>query len=564
MASAADDSVGLSASLRESEGALREFDASTALLGDFGSIINDAGKAIPLLGALFADTSVDIVDALSDAGLSIYQFANAIEGGSGTREAFKQDLRDFFDAGMLTSDQYKALSQSVNQYGEEVDKARQAQKLANVSTEEANALLQETITQGAPLERYGEQWRTLFSDIADGSVDTEAAANAINFLAEKLGLTQQEVVELAQEDLAQQLDEQAEAADAAAAAQQELSSAVQDYVGVVRSADFQRSDLEGGIAGMQAFTSELNALPEIASNAEAAFAELKTSVDEVGFTFDLTTEAGRKNQNALLGVAESLDTKLAAAYAEANGNQQAFADEAGRIADETLTRLASELGLSAEQTAELAARLGLLPQDLETRYELSGEAEAAAKLAQLQGLIGSLPPEIQFQVGAMIAEGNIEGAVALIQTSFADLTAQVTLGADPKPAVEQISDVTSGDYLVNMGVEADTPPAQDAIEDVADADYEAVVVAEPDIARADAALATLARDRRLRIIAEADTASANGELATTARDRRVVIFATASTGSADAALDALTRQRTVTIVPRVAPTTVLVRVDGGG
>ena len=141
---------------------------------------------------------------------------------------------------------------------------------------------------------------------------------------------------------------------------------------------------------------------------------------------------------------------------------------------------------------------------------------------------------------------------------------------------------------VTVDVEGNTIPVAGAISDVVDASYSTTITAEPetgraetaitttarprnmtitagtDHARAEGALVTTARDRRMTIHADADTASANGELATAARDRRMTITASANTGGAESALDSLTRARTVTITPRVVPTSVLVRVDGGG
>ena len=59
---------------------------------------------------------------------------------------------------------------------------------------QANALLKEMLTKQNPLKRYTKQWETLFGDLRDGSIDTQAAADAINYLHNQLGLAPSEVI----------------------------------------------------------------------------------------------------------------------------------------------------------------------------------------------------------------------------------------------------------------------------------------------------------------------------------------------------------------------------------
>ena len=506
-----------------------------------------------------AENLIPILDRLQ---LGYRDFANMIQTSGAEKKLYDQ-WQNAVRAGDPLANTYKELFNAATDYAPAAREAAAAQEAVNrqlqdLSHGDVARAFSDFRFEDAPWEKANEVFGRITTSLSQGVApsveDVELAMRA-------LGTTDPaEVFDVA----GRAMDAASEAADANAQAVRDATAAWQDYVSVVKSQDWQQADIEGALGALTAYRDGMFGLFRINADYQEAVDGLTQSLKDNGDTFDLATEKGRANQAALEDVAAVLDTRLVAAYGEANGSLADFQT----MSEAAFQQLVTDLGLGAEQAEALRMQLGMTPAEVETRFKLSQDAEAMQKLQLLQGAISALPPEIQLQIGAKIAEGDIIGAAQLATTSMNNAVANqpvvMPLDADPKPALDQIADVTSGDYLANMGVEADTPPAQDAIEDVADADYEAVVVAEPDIARADAALATLARDRRLKIIADADTASANGELATAARDRRVIIFATASTGSADAALDALTRQRTVTIVPRVAPTTVLVRVDGGG
>ena len=70
-------------------------------------------------------------------------------------------------------------------------------KLWNVDQAELNALLKDMALQADPLSRFGDKWKILMEDMADGTVNTQEAADAANFLAEKLGKDVPEVLDIA-------------------------------------------------------------------------------------------------------------------------------------------------------------------------------------------------------------------------------------------------------------------------------------------------------------------------------------------------------------------------------
>ena len=161
-----------------------------------------------------------------------------------------------------------------------------------------------------------------------------------------------------------------------------------------------------------------SALAEIARNSAEAEQALADSVKENGKSFDFGTEAGLKNLDAIEGVAEAVGVKLASAYDDADGNQRKFRESATEIADETLARLREEMGLSEEQTGQLAEALGLMPEDIETRYEMSGTEEAITKIGLLETSIEGLPDNVQTKVTQQIIAGDYQGALDTVNDFY--------------------------------------------------------------------------------------------------------------------------------------------------
>lgn len=192
----------------------------------------------------------------------------------------------------------------------------------------------------------------------------------------------------------------------------------QAFSDAVGSIDYAAADLEGAVAGMSKFTEQNRGLVNIHADLEESFDGLQEAYKKNGKSLDVTTEKGRANQDAIEDVAKALDTRLAAAYVDADGDQATFAANAGKLAQDTLKRLQKELGLSDEQTEALADSLGLLPEDLETRYKLSGDEEAKLKLGLLQGAIDSLDKDVQAKVTQQIIVGDYQGALATVQAGF--------------------------------------------------------------------------------------------------------------------------------------------------
>ena len=260
-----------------------------------------------------------------------------------------------------------------------------------------------------PVGQFPAEFARMADAMAHGM---NPAAKDLETTTEGLGLSLGEVIGLAG-DMAKELtkakfDKSAKDLEKWADATAQAVEGLDAYDTAMKGMDWGQSDLDGAVTAMSKFTEAHFALKDIQADTEKAFDSLTESVKANGKSFDVTTDKGRANQAALEDVAHALDTKLAAAYADADGDQEKFKENAGKLAAETLTRLQKELGLSKSQTDDMAKALGLLPEDLETRYKLSGDEEAKAKIGLLQGAIDALPKDVQAKVTQQIILGDYQ------------------------------------------------------------------------------------------------------------------------------------------------------------
>ena len=206
---------------------------------------------------------------------------------------------------------------------------------------------------------------------------------------------------------------------------------MQGYHDALANTDWGATALAGAETAMGNYTDTHFALTNILATTEGALDGLTAPVKENGKTFDVTTDAGRANEQALQDVAHAMDTELAAAYTDAHGNMDTFKSKANEISTKTLTRLQKELGLSDSQTADLAKQLGLLPEDIETRYKLSGDEEAQGKIQLLQTAIDNLPDDVQTTVTQQIITGDYQGALATVNNYYSNHPATIPTKIEP-------------------------------------------------------------------------------------------------------------------------------------
>jgi hypothetical protein len=355
----------------------------------------------------------------------VFDLSQEIANGAGVSEEFAAQLQHAADSGLITTKEMEHVEAAVKQYGDEAADAAKKQQLLNVNQESANAALQEMVTQSAPLKKYTELWDRLFKDMADGTIDTNSTANAINLLAEKLGLTQTEVIELARAGLDDQLAADADAAQAAA-------DAATEYNDVLRSADWGGAALTAASDAFGAFNEQRFAAGNLVQEEAAAWGALSEAVKDGGINLDTATEKGAKQQDALEDLAGVINTQLATAYVDAAGDGDKFKSSAANIANTLRDRLIKELGLSETAADDVIYTLGLMPEDIETRYALSGVEEAKVKLDLLSGSIDDLPKDVQAKVTQQIITGDYVGALNTVQSYYDRHPAKLPVYADLK------------------------------------------------------------------------------------------------------------------------------------
>jgi hypothetical protein len=179
--------------------------------------------------------------------------------------------------------------------------------------------------------------------------------------------------------------------------------------------DYGQAALEGATTAMSAFSEERVAAGNLVQDEAEAWRDFSEAVKDGGLNLDTTTEKGAKQQDALEDLAGVIDTQLAQAYQDAAGDGAKFKTSAENIANTLRDRLTKELGLSGDEADDVIYTLGLMPEDIETRYALSGTEEAKIKLDLLSGSIDDLPKDVKATVTQQIIAGDYVGALDTVQ-----------------------------------------------------------------------------------------------------------------------------------------------------
>lgn len=412
-------------------------------------------------------------------GVNVQEVIDVIQGGGPELEAFNQRLNDVGATGDLNNQIMAALTLEQASYADGAAEAGYQAAFFSESQESANQALQELLTQRDPMSQFTSEWDLLKESMSDGSIDTEAAADALNTLSQGLSLTTDEVLQLAQADL----DEAAAGALA--------------FADALNSIDFQNADIEGATSAFSAYTDQLFSAANEAERRESAFDALAASAEEQALTFNLASEAGRAQSDALEAVARVIDEDLAQAYDNANGSQAEFVAAATQIGDETLARLQTELGLSAAQVDTLRNVLGLTEGDYEARFALAGAEEARIQLGLLSGAIEGLDAETEIIVTQQILAGDFVAARNTVANYYADNPVTLETQADTTGAGDDLQGVADDAPTATIVADADTFQAAADLLDAADEPRSALIVAHARTAGAEIDLAALADAERI-------------------------------------------------------------------
>lgn len=144
-------------------------------------------------------------------------------------------------------------------------------------------------------------------------------------------------------------------------------------------------------------------------------ADANALIEKNGQNWDINTEAGRENRAMVDNLADAWRTNVDAMInaVDANGNMVYTLDEVKATAQssyEQFLALAQGLGASEEEAQFLAESLGLLPEDVETRYLLA--LEGLKELKEIRAMLDGLPPEVITKIMAL-GDDAIEVAQAV-------------------------------------------------------------------------------------------------------------------------------------------------------
>lgn len=187
--------------------------------------------------------------------------------------------------------------------------------------------------------------------------------------------------------------------DAAGQAAEQLGSQQQ---AAAAGAEAQAKAIQGVVDALNNYYSAVASAEDSAIKLEAAYDAAAEALEKNGRTLDITTEKGRANRSALLEIAEAAKKLASDMIAAGEGGEATTAKMAG--AREQFIKTAQGMGMSADEAAKYADKLGLIPEDIVTRIQLQMAEGDPGKLAKIYDQIQKLPAEKQIQLRAQYPE----------------------------------------------------------------------------------------------------------------------------------------------------------------
>ncbi|QPR39598.1 phage tail tape measure protein [Brevibacterium casei] len=245
-----------------------------------------------------------------------------------------------------------------------------------------------------------EMAQAAFAKIA---ADAEAQGRSVTFAAEQFPAykaalqetaNQLGVTGLKDEEYANWMRGELPAAVATAVAANEENAA--GLVGVGDAAQ----DASGGLKSMLDSLLALGIIQqsemEAMASYEAAIDEVSKAVSENGRTLDITTEAGRANQDVLFGIADA-GRDAANSMAENGASQEQVQGQLQRTYDD-LVSTAGKFGLNAKEAENMARKVLGIPDNVTVETWMSDAAEEKAKDTKVAA--DDIPKNVKVNVDA--------------------------------------------------------------------------------------------------------------------------------------------------------------------
>jgi hypothetical protein len=380
----------------------------------------------------------DIAAALGVMGFTVNELSGYINSGSAGADQFEARLAEVGLTGNAAGIYLDYLTAQQDAYTEATANASAESKFFAQNIDSANAHLTEFLDKEDPMRSFTEQWATLMADIADGNISTQEAADAMTTLANGLGLTEDEIIQIAQARLDERMAGIAEATEAAAAATERNTEALEAEVSAMQAA---AEEAERAADAQRAAVDSVYALESAQEGLNDARTKYLDDADEYGDTSVEATRSLRDVRDAAIDVADA-EVQLARDRAASNRvtytTVQAIDDENAALLDQAatlqgperqaiLTHIAAVNDIPTDVMTEIATLVDqgkydeaqALLDDVSGRRNLAIEAqvdEHAARTAknQLDGIAADRDSEIRVLLNTEDAKARLRQLMTLI------------------------------------------------------------------------------------------------------------------------------------------------------
>ena len=385
--------------------------AGSALLGAFGGPWGLAATAA-IAGLTAVLGNYQAQQAKASAAAKEYASSLDMVTGAATESTRAIALRNLSEDDssfwrFLDTKRAKSAADAYKQLGGDINDLVEAAAGSSEAMERVNRTLTAASNSTGPDPRKFNEYRQLSQQVRDALGDESAAltkAKDQNELAAEAGIKNSNAQ-----------DQLAGAANQAAKAMQDQAKATHDLI------DAQKT-LQDIILGERG---SWRGLYEAIDAANAA-------VEKNGQTLDITTEAGRANQAALDDLAQS-GWKLVESM-EKNGATMEDMQAAMQLTRDNFISVAQAMGLSADDAANLADQLNLIPTNIESHVT----AETQAANASVDAFIAYVQAQ---NSGTITINAVNDSAITTILETLGYAKNQdgtITIDANSDPAIAQL------------------------------------------------------------------------------------------------------------------------------
>lgn len=406
--------------------------SAKAAINTLGISVGTATKAMGVIGLAIAAAGTFLASWMGrqqDAKAKVEAYTQAIREqgeviGEMTRQQAVQSLQD---AGVL--DWAERLGVDLTQVTDAALGSQAALDAVKASIEATTAATDESIAANqAEMDALSAKGvltdaeLVRYTDLSNANDSLRATqSDRVSATSELMGAIEGEAAVTAEAtDKAMQfsaaMGEGATATDqAAAAAEADAQAKAEQQQAIAMTAE----EMDNLLSSTQAYANALLALSgsqigvetQIANLADR-LAELDEAGDESAYTLDLTTEAGRRNQQALNDLASSSMSYIETMYKQGASTEE-IAEATDRARDKWVEG-AVAMGMSATEANTLAEAYFAIPDEVDTDIE-ADDSVAQARVKAAHAALDGLPDEVTPEIRALLDQGKISEAEARIR-----------------------------------------------------------------------------------------------------------------------------------------------------